>query len=192
MLGLVFLVGILALPCLIFSYWRKGQDNAIPVGRNPPPGGNQVLNQPPKGVEPITPPKDKAPGDLAPKPMEDPKPIEKPDPVREKEAAEKKAKEEMEAKEKADAKKLADGVEQIKTQVGDMNRAANQFKKAVEEGLEPFKSDRYFSRIKVRNLAKKIEDEIKQLSGLPKGKEAITPFEGDLAKAKALLEQFKE
>ena len=189
--GTGLLAGVLIIPCVIFANWDKGEKNARQANQIPRPAEQiSAPALPPKLVEQVTPPNDKKIENPIPKPINPPMP--EPDPAKEKEIIEKKEKEAAEAKKLDDEKKLLDGVAAIRSQVDEMNKATIQFKKSVEEGLEPFKSERYFSRIKARNTSKKIEDEIKRLNGLPMGKESTKQFEADLAKTKAILDQFKE
>lgn len=92
----------------------------------------------------------------------------------------------------AEAKATLDKIDAIQSQIVEMNQAADQFKKAVEAGVEPFKNERYFSRIKVRNLSKKIDDQMKALGNSKQAQEAAAKFQPELTNAKKLLDQFKE
>lgn len=158
------------------------QDNAVPqVAQIPKPFAEQGNAQ-----------------DIQPKPDNRPKPEAKPetinpadvDSAKEQELA--KAKQMEEEKKGVEAKATSEKIDVIQSQITEMNQAADQFKKAVEAGVEPFKNERYFSRIKVRNLSKKIDDQIKALGNSKQAMDASAKFQPELTNMKKLLEQFKE
>ena len=94
--------------------------------------------------------------------------------------------------EKNEVIKLQENILATKAQIVEMNKAMGVFTKSVADGTEPFKGERYYSRIKNKNAVKKISDAMPSLRKMPNSDDILSPIEADLKKAQIVLLENKE